>query len=158
MVLAMVTNPMVLRCLMVVDWLGSLRWVPVSRSTRSSIPSTRASASPAWPWMNSQRGLSGTLRRTSRMTSPSTKPRPKQTRQPTLTGRSLVAGTVSSAPNAARAQARAQHVDRGAEPGHLRLGDVDAAARLRELPGDVADDRDFQAVEDPDGPEPDHDH
>ena len=54
--------------------------------------------------MNIHRGLSGTFRRTSRITSPSTTPTPKHTRHPTLTGRRLVAGTVSSAPTAAPAQ------------------------------------------------------
>src|SRR5882724_10607612 len=55
-------------------------------------------------------------------------------------------------------ETRAQDVDGGAKPGHLGLGDVDPAARLRQLPGDVADDRDFEAVEYPDGTEPNDDH
>ena len=54
--------------------------------------------------MNSQRGLSGTFRRTSSTTRPSTTPSPKHTRQPQKTGRSLVAGTLIRAPTAAPAQ------------------------------------------------------
>jgi hypothetical protein len=104
MVLAMVMNPIVWRCRMVMDCSGSGSSAPVSRSTRCSIPSTSFSASRSRPWMNSQRGLSGTLRRTSSTTTPRTTPSPKHSRQPTLTDRSLVAGTVSSAPAAAPAQ------------------------------------------------------
>ena len=44
------------------------------------------------------------------------------------------------------------------EPGDLALGDVDAAIRHGDLAGDVADDRDFQAVEDPDRAQADDDH
>lgn len=104
MVLAMVTKPIDLRCLIVIDRRGSASCVPVSSSTRRSMPSTRFSAAWACPCMNSHLGLSGTLRRTSKITTPSTTPKPKHTRHPTPTGRSLVAGTVSSAPKAAPAQ------------------------------------------------------
>ncbi len=104
MVLAIVTKPMVLRCLIVIDWLGSGSVVPSSRSIRFSIPSTKSSAALACPWMNSQRGLSGTCRRTTKITSPSTTPKPKQSRQPNWTGRSLMTGTVINAPAAAPAQ------------------------------------------------------
>jgi hypothetical protein len=70
----------------------------------------------------------------------------------------LAAEPVGEPAEEQRAQARAQHVGRRAEPGHLGLGDVDPAARLGELPGDVADDGYFQAVEYPDGPKADDDH
>ena len=46
---------------------------------------TIRSASSSRPWMKSQRGLSGTLRRTSMIASPSTAPTPKHSRQPTST-------------------------------------------------------------------------
>ena len=49
MVLAIVTKPIVLRWRMVIDRRGSVSLVPVSCSTRASMPSTRFSASCAWP-------------------------------------------------------------------------------------------------------------
>ena len=56
------------------------------RATSSSISPTICSASSSRPWMKSQRGLSGTLRRTSRIPTPSTAPIPKASRQPTSVG------------------------------------------------------------------------
>ncbi len=60
----------------------SSRSSPVSCSTDSSMPRTIRSASSSRPWMNSQRGLSGTLRRTSMIESASTPPSANVTRQP----------------------------------------------------------------------------
>ena len=54
--------------------------------------------------MNSQRGLSGTWRRTIRITIPSTNPSPKQTRQLSSGEKMWSAATDSSAPAAAPAQ------------------------------------------------------
>ncbi len=54
----------------------------VSCSIACSIESTMRSASSSRPWMNSQRGLSGTLRRTTMIVRPSTAPQPKASRQP----------------------------------------------------------------------------
>ena len=51
------------------------------------MPRTIRSASSSRPWMNSQRGLSGTLRRTSMIESASTAPSPKVTRQPMFAGK-----------------------------------------------------------------------
>ena len=68
-------------CAKIVEEFAEGKYPPVSRSTRCSIPSTRSSASRVRPWMNSQRRLSGTLRRISRTTTPRTTPSPKQTRQ-----------------------------------------------------------------------------
>jgi hypothetical protein len=56
--------------------------------------------------MNSQRGLSGTLRRTSRIARPNTTPSPKVSRQPTEAGKIFVfsAGMDSNAPPTAPSQ------------------------------------------------------
>ena len=56
--------------------------------------------------MNSQRGLSGTLRRTKSTISPSTAPSPNATRQPMFLGRkfSFSSTMVSAAPAAAPSQ------------------------------------------------------
>ena len=54
------------------------------RSTPCSIARTIRSASSSWPWMKSQRGLSGTLRRTKRTPSPRIAPSRNEIRQPTL--------------------------------------------------------------------------
>ena len=70
----------------------------------------------------------------------------------------LAAEPVGEPAEEQRAHAGPSDIDRGAEAGDLGLGDVQPAARLADLPGDVADDGDFQAVEDPDGAEADHDH
>ncbi len=79
---------------------------PVESVTSCSISATIRSASSSRPWMNSHRGLSGTLRRTIRTPSPSTAPSPKHSRQPTSTANRLVfrASTASSAPPAAPPQ------------------------------------------------------
>ena len=70
------------------------------------MPRTICSASSSRPWMNSQRGLSGTWRRTTRIPTASTAPRPKASRQPqagsTRSGSS--SGMVSSEPPAAPTQ------------------------------------------------------
>ena len=64
---------------------------------------TISSASSSRPWMISQRGDSGTWRRTSRTARPSTTPRANDSRQPTLPGKidSLSATIDSSAPSIA---------------------------------------------------------
>jgi hypothetical protein len=76
---------------------------PVVSSTRRSMPETTLSASSLRPWVNSQRGLSGTVRRTIRMSKPSTAPSPKASRQPSEAGiRSASSRTrLSAAPPAA---------------------------------------------------------
>jgi hypothetical protein len=48
---------------------------------------TTFSASSSRPWMNSQRGLSGTVRLTNSAPMPSTAPRANSSRQPTSAGR-----------------------------------------------------------------------
>ena len=60
---------------MVSDTVGSV--LPVSSSTVCSMSRTIRSPSSSRPWMNSQRGLSGTFFRTNQMPMPSTAPRPK---------------------------------------------------------------------------------
>jgi len=73
--------------------------------SRSFLPSTIRSASSSRPWMNSQRGLSGTWRRTIRMPMPSTAPKPKAIRQPTSSGKVEVSSTSApSAPSALPSQ------------------------------------------------------
>ena len=75
---------------------------PADSLTSSSIPSTSFSASSTCPWMNIQRGLSGTLRRTSRIPTPSTAPRPNASRQPTSAAKMLsLRRTIESAAPAA---------------------------------------------------------
>ncbi len=56
------------------------------------------------------------------------------------------------------AGAGSRHVQGGGEAGDLRGADVETAALLGDAAGDVADDRDLQAVQDPDGAQADHDH
>jgi hypothetical protein len=53
------------------------------------------------PWMNSQRGLSGTFRRTTRITVPSANPKTKQIRQSRNGEKTCSATTDSNAPAAA---------------------------------------------------------
>ena len=67
---------------------GSSR--PDSSRTSASIWSTMRSASSSRPWMKSQRGLSGTWRRTIRMASPRIAPIAKAIRQPTSAANSEV--------------------------------------------------------------------
>ena len=63
---------------------------------------TSSSASSALPWMNIQRGLSGTFLRTIRIPMPSTAPRPKAIRQPTSAAKmSSLSSTIESAAPAA---------------------------------------------------------
>jgi hypothetical protein len=59
---------------------GSSSSWPVSAATSRSIWVTSVSASWSRPWMNSQRGLSGTCRRTIRMALPSTAARKNEAR------------------------------------------------------------------------------
>ena len=63
---------------------------PVSSSTCRSIPATISSASFSRPWMNSQRGLSGTFLRTNSTPNPMIAPSTKDSRQPRLTGKIAV--------------------------------------------------------------------
>jgi hypothetical protein len=63
---------------------GGISSWPVSATTFRSMSSVTRSASSSLPCRNSQRGLSGTLRRTSRIAKPMTAARPKASRQPTL--------------------------------------------------------------------------
>ena len=97
---------MVRRCRMVIVSLTADSSSPVSSVTVSSMSRTICSPSSSRPWMNSQRGLSGRLRRTSRMPTARTAPSPKASRQPsagfTMLGSS--SGIVSSEPAAAPTQ------------------------------------------------------
>ena len=79
---------------------------PVDSSTWRSISLTSFSASSLRPWMNIQRGLSGTLRRTSRMPTASTAPSPKARRQPRSAANRLSSSNTSdrAAPNAVPTQ------------------------------------------------------
>ncbi len=101
-----------------------LRDSPVSSSTVPSMLRTISSASSSRPWMNSQRGLSGTLRRTSSTARPRSAPRPKATRQPMSFGSTL--GFSSTMVRAAPAAAPSQYeplidqVDPAAQPGRHR--------------------------------------
>jgi hypothetical protein len=90
----------------VIESPGSSSGSLVSSDTSRSMRSTMASASSSRPWMNSQRGLSGTWRRTSRMPRPSTAPIPKAIRQPTSGAKMSVSSSTSvpTAPNAAPSQ------------------------------------------------------
>ena len=73
---------MVSRCRTVSSLLTSGSGYPVSSSTPCSMSPTIASASASRPWMNSQRGLSGTCRRTSKTARARMTPRAKPRRQP----------------------------------------------------------------------------
>ena len=98
--------PIDLRCRMVIESDTSCSGVPDSSATVRSMSRTICSPSSSRPWMNSQRGLSGTLRRTSRMPTARTAPRPKASRQPHAWSMTLgsSSGIVSSAPPAAPTQ------------------------------------------------------
>ena len=105
-VFAISGSGIVLRCriVRVSETLG--RVLPVSSSTVSSMSRTIVWLSSSRPWMNSQRGLSGTWRRTKRMPTARMAPSPNASRQP-IAG-SMRAGSssgiVSSAPPAAPTQ------------------------------------------------------
>ena len=105
-VLAISTRLIVLRCRIVMESETPCSSRPVSSVTVFSMLVTIFSASSSRPWMKSQRGLSGTLRRTSRMPTARIAPRPNARRQPQLwlmtVGSS--SGMVSSAPPAAPTQ------------------------------------------------------
>ena len=79
---------------------------PHSAATRFSISATMASASSARPCASSQRGLSGTSRRTSRIATASTAPRMNPKRQPQCTGITAGSSTtrLNPAPSAAPTQ------------------------------------------------------
>lgn len=68
----------------------------------------------------------------------------------------LAAEAVGEAAEEQRPDARAGDIEGGRGAGDLRGGDRQAAAGLGEASGDVADDRDFQTVEDPYRAEADH--
>ena len=80
--------------------LGSGSSRPVDSRTCCSMSSTMRSASSSRPCTNSQRGLSGTLRLTSRTASPITAPSTKDSRQPRSAGKIAVfsISTASSEP------------------------------------------------------------
>ena len=87
-------------------WSASGSSSPVSSRTCSSISPTICSASSSRPWMNSQRGLSGTLRRTSRIPTPRVAPMMKASRQPKSAANSAVSSRAmeARAPPAAPSQ------------------------------------------------------
>ena len=91
----------VLRCSTRIESSGSESSSSASARTSLSIESTIRSASSSRPWMNSQRGLSGTLRRTIRMPTPRTAPIPKARRQPMLVANSELSSTSDAAEPAA---------------------------------------------------------
>ena len=103
---AISTTPMVLRWRIVIVSSTPSSDCPVSSSTVCSMLWTISSPSSSRPWMKSQRGLSGTCRRTIRMPTARMAPRPKASRQPqagsTIVGSS--SGIVSSEPIAAPIQ------------------------------------------------------
>src|SRR5215212_2621614 len=82
--------PMGPRCLTRIVRRGGMSSWPVDATTWCSMPRVTRSASASWPCRNSQRGLSGTLRRTSRMATAITAARPKAIRQPTSRANRLV--------------------------------------------------------------------
>ncbi len=92
---------------------------PPRRRARSA--ATSFSASSSRPWMNIQRGDSGTLRRTSRMTRPSTAPSPKARRQPRSGGKML----------GVEQEHRQHGAERRAQPVRAVDGQVDHAAASR---------------------------
>jgi hypothetical protein len=98
------SRPIVRRCSIVIDSSGCASATCVSPLTFASMPATTSLASSSWPWMNNQRGLSGTARRTQRIPTTKTAPRPKASRQPTPWSITfgLSSGSESSAPPAAR--------------------------------------------------------
>jgi hypothetical protein len=103
----MAMKPIASRCATVISSCGSgSSPIPVEDRTCSSMSVTIASASFSRPWMNSHRGLSGTFRRTSRITRASTTPRPKHSRQPRSTARSFGSSStrVAAAPAAVPSQ------------------------------------------------------
>ena len=69
---------------------GSGSSPPVDSFTWRSMSETISSASSSRPWMKSQRGLSGTLRRTSSTPSPMIAPSTKESRQPRSVGKIAV--------------------------------------------------------------------
>jgi hypothetical protein len=73
---AMVRNPIVRRWRTVMASSTGASGSPVPAATSCSIESTIRSASASRPWMNNQRGLSGTCRRTNMIVRPSTAPMP----------------------------------------------------------------------------------
>src|SRR5579862_529446 len=97
-------RPSDLRCLIAIVSSGSSSCAPVDSTTWRSMSWTTSSASRSRPWMNSQRGLSGTWRRTIRIARPRITPSPKQTRQLSSGEKMCSAATESSAPSAAPAQ------------------------------------------------------
>ncbi len=90
------------------------RWLTVicrsafgrSRCTDRSMPVTIRSASSSFPWMNSQRGLSGTSLRISRMPMPRIAPSPNSSRHPMSSGSTsgLSSGMATSAPKTVPSQ------------------------------------------------------
>jgi hypothetical protein len=103
----MVMKPIAFRCRTVISTSGSSSSpIPVEDRTCCSMSVTISSACVSRPWMNSQRGLSGTLRRTSRIARASTTPRAKHSRQPRSTARSfgLSSTSVAAAPAAVPTQ------------------------------------------------------
>ena len=106
-VLAISTKPTFSCSRTLIDFFGSFSSsTPADSLTCVSMSSTSSSASSSLPWMNIQRGLSGTCRRTIRMPTPSTAPSPKASRQPTSASKMLsLSSTIDrAAPNAVPSQ------------------------------------------------------
>jgi hypothetical protein len=89
----------------VIDVASVVAYLPRLRAW-ASIRSTVAIAAWTWPCVSSQRGLSGMLRRTSRIASPSSAPNPNATRQPIAIGNIAGLSTmrVTPAPSATPTQ------------------------------------------------------
>ena len=105
-VLAISGRLIVLRWRIVIVSSTSCSCLPLSSATVRSMSRTMRSASSSRSWMNSQRGLSGTCRRTTRMPTARIAPSPKAARQPQLGSTMLgsSSGIVSSEPSAAPTQ------------------------------------------------------
>ena len=95
-----------------------------------SISATTRSASSGWPWVRSQRGLSGTWWRRKMMTRPSAAPRPNPSRQPRSTGKSTGSSStmLASEPMAAPTQ-KVPLIARSAQP-RTRAGISSSMAEL----------------------------
>jgi hypothetical protein len=103
---AISTKPVERRGRISIESRGSSRGSSMRSSTSCSIAVTSRSASCGCPWIISQRGLSGTWRRTNMIPMASVAPRKNASRQPTSGPNSALSSSTpeSAAPNAAPSQ------------------------------------------------------